>query len=228
MHQNQLCSMPALEPVKATLRLLSLTSVAISQFPNNYFINFTRNDWTDLPWFKWLEKSIQEIQITHNKIQSLDAITAHGFYESLHYLDTSYNMVHHLNVSHMERFPKLTELVLSGNQLTAMGDYRAYLHSGAYIIAVANPCHCDAKLTWMTGLDSSHLTCHSPECFAGKYVNEISEYRSVTLQVPFVQRDRWLSARLQYLQCVSTGDTAVLHQTIKMSKHPISTSQTEC
>ena len=28
---------------------------------------------------------------------------------------------------------------------------------------------------------------------------------------------RWLSTRLQYLQCVSTGDTAVLHQAIDMN-----------
>ena len=28
---------------------------------------------------------------------------------------------------------------------------------------------------------------------------------------------RWLSARLQYLHCISNGDTAVLHQAIDMS-----------
>ena len=30
---------------------------------------------------------------------------------------------------------------------------------------------------------------------------------------------RWLSARLQYLQCVSNGDTAVLHYAIDMILH---------
>ena len=32
----------------------------------------------------------------------------------------------------------------------------------------------------------------------------------------FININQWVSARLQYLQCVSNGDTAVLHQPIEM------------
>ena len=37
--------------------------------------------------------------------------------------------------------------------------------------------------------------------------------------VEHIHTHHWLSARLQYLQCVSNGDTAVLHQVIAMPSH---------
>ena len=39
---------------------------------------------------------------------------------------------------------------------------------------------------------------------------------------PVFSMDRWFSARLQDLQCVSNGDTSVLHWVIKMLTSAIS------
>ena len=184
MNRNLLSSIPDLVPVKDTLRLLSLSFNVMTQLSKNYFRNFTRldtihlscNNLTELPRFTWLEKSMQLIQIQHNSIQSLYAVTADGFYERLSYLDASYNRVQYLNISHLEKFPKLRQLQLQGNRLTTLGDYRAYVQKSRNLELFWNPWHCDSQLIWMTGLPSSRLTCHSPECFTGKAFSEISEY----------------------------------------------------
>ena len=199
--------MPALEPVKGTLRHLSLIQNVIWQFSNSYFINYTqldtlglsRNELTYLPNFLWLEKSIWIIKISGNQIQSLDAISSHGCYKSLTYLDASSNLINYLNVSHLERFPKLLQLLLRENRLTAIEDYRAYFH-GIIIELRLNPWHCDSKLAWMSGFNSSRLTCHSPECFRGKFVSEISEhcFYLFSLSVPHTNITRpWPSPCMQ-------------------------------
>ena len=182
VNDNHLCEAPAIETIKATLWELSLIQNAISQFPSDYFngfsqlqiIRLTYNNLTYLPGLCRIEKSIKEISISDNQIQSLDAVLADGFYEVLWYIDVSYNIIHYLNISTLRNCPKLKQISVIGNLLTSIGDYRAYIGLIS-LTPYSNPWHCDSKLAWMSGLSSPILTCHSPECFSGKPVNEISE-----------------------------------------------------
>ena len=179
---NHLSGIPAIESIKPTLQSLSLDDNFISDIASDYFRGFVQlravrlghNNLTYLPDFFWLESSIRTIHIAGNRIQSLDAILAHGFYKALRYVDASDNMIPYLNISHLRNCPKLMGLLITGNRLTSIGDYRIY-HSSAKVVMHSNPWHCDSELAWITGLLSSSLICHSPECFAGMFVRNISK-----------------------------------------------------
>ena len=182
MYGNRLSVVPVIVPIKGTLRGLWLFENVISKISNDYFRNFSqlstinlaRNNLTHLPNLFWVEKSIKSIYISGNQIQSMDAVLGSGFYEALLYIDVSDNIISYLNLSSLGNCPKLTRLLINGNQLTSIADYRAYLGPKALVL-YANPWHCDSELTWMIGVASSSLTCHSPECFAGQLVNTMSE-----------------------------------------------------
>ena len=182
VHDNRLCGGPAIEPIKATLLELSLIKNAISQFSNDYFtglselqvIRLAYNNLTYLPGLFRIQKSIKKIFISDNQIQSVDAVLGDGFYEVLSYIDVSYNIIHYLNISSLRNCPKLKQISINDNHLTSIGDYRAHF-SLKVLILHSNPWYCDSNLAWMSRLSSLVLTCHSPECFSGKLVNEISE-----------------------------------------------------
>ena len=66
-------------------------------------------------------------------------------------------------------------------------------------------CLCEALLDFISSNSQCWTTNASPR---------VSDYRQTSWQTrrSSLRVDRWLSARLQYLQCVSRGDTAVLHK----------------
>ena len=45
--------------------------------------------------------------------------------------------------------------------------------------------------------------------YKGDEIGLIGE--TVEIPLPLYSSDQWFSARLQYLQCISNGDTAVVH-----------------
>ena len=171
-----------IEPIKATLQEFSLNHNSISQFSDDYFkdcsqlraIRLFDNNLTYLPDLFWVESSIREIHIPQNRIQSLAAVLGDGYYDVLSYIDVSHNIINYLNISSLRICPKLVWLFVNGNQLTSIGDYRAYL-SFESLVMYSNPWLCDSELAWMSGLVSSGLICHSPGCFAGQLVTDISE-----------------------------------------------------
>ena len=173
---------PVIEPIKATLRELWLDENVIAKIPDNYFRDFSQlstislagNNLTSLPNLFWIEKSLKNIVISNNQIQSLEAILGGGLYDELVYVDVSNNIISYLNISFLRNCPKLDRILINGNRLTSIGDYRAYLSIEALALD-SNPWHCDLKLAWMIGLASSGLTCNSPECLAGELINNTSK-----------------------------------------------------
>ena len=182
VNNNQLSTPPLIEPIKVTLQELSLNYNIISELSNDYFkgcsqlriIRLAGNKLTCLPSLLWIEKSIENIYASENRIESLDAALGDGFYEALEFIDVSYNIISYLNVSLLRNYPKLVRLLIFENRLTSISDYRAHL-SFETLLMHSNPWHCDSELAWMSGLVSSGLTCDSPGCFAGELVTDISE-----------------------------------------------------
>ena len=160
---------------------MSLNRNAISQIPTKYFSKFSqlhdirlsRNNLSNFSSLLWLEESIKRIHISNNRIQSLDELPQHGYYESLLYIDASHNVIKYFNISHVINCPRPRNLYLTGNQLIFIGDYRSYVPYDT-IGLYQNPFHCDSELVWMIGLTSQRITCHSPTCFVGQLVSGLS------------------------------------------------------
>ena len=101
LHGNKLSIAPPMDPVKTTLRQLSLDRNVISQIPNNYFQTFSqlhairiaRNNLSYFPNLHCLEKFIKAIHVKSNRIESLNELLQQGFYESLEYIDATRNTI---------------------------------------------------------------------------------------------------------------------------------------
>ena len=182
VNNNQLSTPPLIEPIKVTLQKLSLNHNIISELSNDYFkgcsqlriIRLAGNKLTCLPSLLWIEKSIEDIYTSENRIESLDTALGDGFYDALSFIDVGYNIISYLNVSLLRNYPQLERLLIFENRLASISDYRAHL-SFETLVMYSNPWHYDSELAWMSGLVSSRQKCDSPGCFAGELVTDISE-----------------------------------------------------
>ena len=153
-------------------------------------INLNKNNLLVLPDLHWVQYSLKTIMTSDNNIQSLDALETTGVYPKLSYVDVSRNNIHNFNVSLLRHMPKLHFLLLDGNRLTHVDDFRSL--NVRVILLENNPWHCGEELSWMGEEDLGFergLTCATPTCLEGMVVAEMSNLiLSHTLYVLIIWR----------------------------------------
>ena len=124
-------------------------------------INLNKNNLLVLPDLHWVQYSLKTIMTSDNNIQSL-----------------------------LRHMPKLHFLLLDGNRLTHVDDFRSL--NVRVILLENNPWHCGEELSWMGEEDLGFergLTCATPTCLEGMVVAEMSNLiLSHTLYVLIIWR----------------------------------------
>ena len=185
LNQNQLQSLPELCALTCCLVTLSLSHNNISNIRKNAFEGYqileelylSYNKLLVLPDMHWIRHSLRGIQANGNKIESLDVFETSGVFKSLSYIDMGLNRIRIFNITILHHVPKLRYLILRGNELTTIDDFRIYYKKN--IRLAGNPWHCGTSLSWMGEDDmpfENGLVCETPACKQGIAISDMSKY----------------------------------------------------
>ena len=185
LYDNDLKSLPQLCSLKCCLVELQVANNNISRLSKHFLrgfkklqnINLNDNSLLALPELHWIQHSVAIVKANRNKIHSLDALQTSGIFVRLIYLVFFKNDICHFNVSLLRHMPKLYILVLDGNKLTHIDDFRSL--NVRHVNLMSNPWHCGEELSWMGEEDLGFergLTCKTPTCLHGWFIAGMSEW----------------------------------------------------
>ena len=140
-------------------------------------INLNNNKLVVLPDLHWIKHSLKTMLAYSNNMKSLDEFEITSVFESLLYMDMGRNRIYTFNVTILRHMPKLHTLLLYGNKLTYIDNFR--IHYKKAIDLRDNPWHCGTALSWMGEDDMAFedgLTCETPACMQGIAIADMSKY----------------------------------------------------
>ena len=188
LEYNKLNKVPELTPVKLTLRDLYLSENELVRFPYDYFEGFmqlerlevTHNHLVAIPSFDWVASSLRSLNLQHNHIASLDGINVKTPFMKLNAMRLNENKIREFDVRMLKNMPKLNYLLLNGNCIQQIDDYRRfYIYRHGWINISLNPFHCSTTMAWISNTTyqfTGEPTCATPWCLKGRVMLEMSKY----------------------------------------------------
>ena len=185
MSRNCLSDVQRLCRLGASLRVLILSYNTIKSIATQYFEDLThlqklfldRNELSTLPNLIYLGKSLTHLDLSCNKLDSLEEFKSVYSPWALMYVNARHNQLDHLDMTIFTLMPQLLHFDISHNYIKTLQDPGIRLQE---VIDIGyNPWHCDGELSWMTAADRSfvyNLTCASPRDLQGKAIADMGKY----------------------------------------------------
>ena len=147
LQDNKLQTPLELCELKCCIDTLILSGNNLTNLGKNFFegykqlrhINLNNNKLVVLPDLHWIKHSLKTMLAYSNNMKSLEEFEITSVFESLLYMDTGGNRIHTFNVTILRHMPKLHTLLLYGNKLTYINNFR--IHYKKAIDLRGNPWH---------------------------------------------------------------------------------------
>ena len=143
-------------------------------------LEVTHNHLVAIPSLGWLTTTLITLKMPHNNITSLDGISVKAPFKKLNTIELHENKIHKFDVRILRKMPKLSYLLLSGNCMQQIGDYRRfYIYRHGRISLSLNPFHCDTKMAWISNTTytfTDEPKCATPWCLKGRMMLGMSKY----------------------------------------------------
>ena len=179
---TELISMPPLNPIKRTLKILYLNSNHISFVPSSYFqgfkqlqkLNFAKNAFCVVPDVAALHNTIVILFFSMNNIHSINGWLNKTIYPQLSELHLNKNVIREFDPNMLSHWPNLNLLDLDGNRVTHLPTgyqedlYKNCSEDNTNVCTLnfeRNPIHCDSSIKGIItrrqkDIDSSRIACN--------------------------------------------------------------------
>ena len=177
-----------LQPLKKTLRILEIGKLQFASIPSKYFHGFlklrslslTRGVLESIPPINALARTIDTLNLEHNKITHLLGDWLNSIYEKLRGLRIEGNRIFVISSQIWKAIPNISGIIIFDNEITHIEDPELeFLPKPTYINLRGNPLDCTSRLAWIISSSWLHVSsalCNTPSCRKGMQLLSMSEY----------------------------------------------------
>ena len=180
--------LPNLQPVKATLRRLTIRSSQFTTIPSNYFnglsklryLSLDRGALKNVPHISALTKTIDTLGLNRNKITNLHGDWLENIYGKLRKLFIINNRIFVVSSQIWKAIPNISSIIIYHNDITHIEDPVFEVpRKSIYMNLGGNPLDCTSHLTWIVStswLSVPYACCNTPSCWKGMPLLSMSKY----------------------------------------------------